>query len=115
MSRLIVKNLPKKVINCGLLVMVSFINFLFIFQISEEKLRSIFQEKGTLTDVQLKYTDDGAFRQFAFVGYQTEEEAQDAIKHFNNMFIKTSKITVEFCALLGMLHIIMFMLVFIFS
>ncbi|KAH0813088.1 hypothetical protein GEV33_009705 [Tenebrio molitor] len=81
MSRLIVKNLPKDT--------------------TEEKLRDIFQQKGTVTDVQLKYTPDGKFRQFAFVGYQLEDEAQEAIKYFNNMFVKTKKITVEHCALLG--------------
>ncbi|CAH1372547.1 unnamed protein product [Tenebrio molitor] len=81
MSRLIVKNLPKDT--------------------TEEKLRDIFQKKGTVTDVQLKYTPDGKFRQFAFVGYQLEDEAQEAIKYFNNMFVKTKKITVEHCALLG--------------
>jgi multiple RNA-binding domain-containing protein 1 len=83
MSRLIVKNLPKDT--------------------TEEKLRDIFQQKGTVTDVQLKYTPDGKFRQFAFVGYQLEDEAQEAIKYFNNMFVKTKKITVEHCALLGKL------------
>ncbi|XP_001807432.1 probable RNA-binding protein 19 [Tribolium castaneum] len=81
MSRLVVKNLPKN--------------------ITEEKLRNLFQEKGTITDVQLKYTPEGKFREFAFVGYQNENEAQEAIKHFDGMFMHTRKIKVEPCALLG--------------
>ncbi|KAH8270700.1 hypothetical protein KR044_006657 [Drosophila immigrans] len=81
MSRIIVKQLPK--------------------QISEEKLRNIFGAKGTITDLQLKYTPDGKFRQFCFVGYSSEAEAQAAIQHFNNSCIQTSRVKVESCASLG--------------
>ncbi|XP_017870342.1 PREDICTED: probable RNA-binding protein 19 [Drosophila arizonae] len=81
MSRIIVKQLPK--------------------QISEDKLRNIFGTKGTITDLQLKYTPDGKFRQFCFVGYSSEAEAQAAIKHFNNTCIQTSRVRVEPCAALG--------------
>lgn len=81
MSRIIVKQLPKN--------------------ISEEKLRTIFGTKGTITDMQLKYTPDGKFRQFCFIGYRSEEEAQEAIKYFNNTCIQTSRIKVEVCAALG--------------
>ncbi|SPP86732.1 probable RNA-binding protein 19 [Drosophila guanche] len=81
MSRIIVKQLPK--------------------HITEDKLRNIFGAKGTITDLQLKYTPDGKFRQFCFVGYSTEEEAQDAIQHFNNSCIQTSRVRVESCAALG--------------
>ncbi|CAM6031669.1 unnamed protein product, partial [Sphagnum compactum] len=77
MSRLIVKNLPKKV--------------------EEEKLRELFSQKGPVTDVQLKFTKEGKFRQFAFIGYETEEQAQEAIKFFDKTFIKTSRIIVELC------------------
>ncbi|XP_034105307.1 probable RNA-binding protein 19 [Drosophila albomicans] len=81
MSRIIVKQLPK--------------------QISEEKLRNIFGAKGTITDLQLKYTADGKFRQFGFIGYSSEAEAEAAIKHFNNTCIQTSRVKVELCASLG--------------
>ncbi|KAI4470076.1 rna binding protein [Holotrichia oblita] len=81
MSRIIVKNLPKT--------------------ITEEKLRQIFSEKGLLTDVQLKYAPNGKFRQFAFVGYQNETDAHEAIKYFNNTCIQTNKIEVTPCVLLG--------------
>ncbi|CAH0546804.1 unnamed protein product [Brassicogethes aeneus] len=81
MSRLVIKNLPKK--------------------ITEDKIRELFGQKGIITDVQLKYTPEGKFRNFGFIGYQNEKEAEDAIEYFNNMFLNTSKITVEKCALLG--------------
>ncbi|KRT79377.1 RNA binding protein, partial [Oryctes borbonicus] len=81
MSRVIVKNLPKT--------------------ITEDRLRQIFSEKGLLTDVQLKYTPDGKFRQFAFIGFQNEADAQEAIKYFHNTCIQTNKIEVAPCALLG--------------
>uniref|UniRef100_A0A1I8NPN5 RRM domain-containing protein n=1 Tax=Stomoxys calcitrans TaxID=35570 RepID=A0A1I8NPN5_STOCA len=81
MSRIIVKQLPKNV--------------------TEEKLRNLFGQKGTITDMQLKYTPDGKFRQFCFIGYQLEDEAQAAIKYFNNSTIQTSRIKVELCAKLG--------------
>ncbi|EDW92988.1 probable RNA-binding protein 19 [Drosophila yakuba] len=81
MSRIIVKQLPK--------------------HITEDKLRQIFGAQGTITDLQLKYTPDGKFRQFCFVGYSTEEEAQSAIRHFDNTCIQTIRVRVESCAALG--------------
>ncbi|KAH8259063.1 hypothetical protein KR038_012169 [Drosophila bunnanda] len=81
MSRIIVKQLPK--------------------HITEDKLRQIFGAQGTVTDLQLKYTPDGKFRQFCFVGYSSEDEAQAAIRHLNNTCIQTSRVRVESCAALG--------------
>lgn len=66
-------------------------------------MKEIFADKGTITDVQLKYTKDGQFRRFGFIGFKDEEEAKAAREHFNNSFIKTCKISVEFCAALGTL------------
>lgn len=80
MSRLIVKNLPKA--------------------ITEQKIKDLFSQKGTITDVQLKYKD-GKFRQFCFVGFAAEESAQEAVKFYDSTFIGTSKIKVEVCAVLG--------------
>ena len=71
-SRLIVKNLPPKT--------------------SEEKLKQSFSSHGLITDIQLKYTKDGKFRNFAFVGYKTEEEAQRAQSYFNNSYFGAVKI-----------------------
>jgi hypothetical protein len=38
---------------------------------------------------------DGKSRQFAFIGYRTNEEADEALKYFNNTYIDTCKITCE--------------------
>lgn len=80
MSRVIVKNLPKVV--------------------SEQKLRSLFAQKGTITDIQLKYKD-GKFRQFGYVGFLEEKSGHEAKEYFNNTFVGTNKISVELCAALG--------------
>lgn len=81
MSRLIVKNLPKNV--------------------TESKLKELFSEKGVVTDVQLKYTKDGKFRRFCFVGFKTEEEALRALEYFDKTCIDTCRISVQQCATLG--------------
>lgn len=81
MSRLIVKNLPKN--------------------ITDTKLKELFSQKGVVTDVQLKYTKDGKFRRFGFIGYKTEEQAKLAQFFFDQTYIDTCKIIVEQCAGLG--------------
>ncbi|XP_008845690.1 probable RNA-binding protein 19 isoform X1 [Nannospalax galili] len=81
MSRLIVKNLPNGM--------------------KEERFRQLFAAFGTLTDCSLKFTKDGKFRKFGFIGFKSEEEAQTALSHFNRSFIDTSRITVEFCKSFG--------------
>ena len=70
-------------------------SFLFSLQMKEERLQKLFKEVGTVTDCSLKYSKDGVFRKFAFVGFSTEEDAQKAIKHFNRSFIDTSRIAVS--------------------
>lgn len=64
-------------------------------------MREIFSQKGEVTDVQLKYTKDGKFRNFAFVGYRTEEQAGAAIDYFNGTCIRSMKIDVQLCTNLG--------------
>ncbi|XP_052736031.1 multiple RNA-binding domain-containing protein 1 isoform X2 [Vigna angularis] len=81
MSRICVKNLPKHV--------------------AEDELREFFSEKGIITDVKLMRTKDGKSRQFAFIGYRTENEAHEAIRYFNNSFLRTSKISCEVARKLG--------------
>ncbi|KAK0097935.1 hypothetical protein PV326_012614 [Microctonus aethiopoides] len=81
MSRLIVKNLPPG--------------------ITEKKFKEIFSAKGLVTDVQLKYTKEGKFRRFGFVGYKTEEQAKEALAYFDKTCIETARIIVESCAGLG--------------
>ncbi|XP_051825344.1 probable RNA-binding protein 19 [Antechinus flavipes] len=81
MSRLIVKNLPSGM--------------------KEERFRQLFAAFGTLTDCSLKFTKDGKFRKFGFIGFKSEEEAQNALDHFHRSFIDTSRVTVEFCKSFG--------------
>ncbi|CAB3220704.1 unnamed protein product [Arctia plantaginis] len=81
MSRLIVKNLPNKV--------------------TVDKLKEIFSEKGEVTDVQLKYTKDGKFRNFGFIGYRSQEQATEARDYLNGICINSMKIEVQTCANLG--------------
>ncbi|KAF7661994.1 hypothetical protein LDENG_00248920 [Lucifuga dentata] len=81
MSRLIVKNLPNGM--------------------KEERFRTMFAAFGTVTDCSLKFTKDGKFRKFGFVGFKTEEDANKALKHFNKSFVDTSRVTVEMCKAFG--------------
>lgn len=117
MSRLIIKNLPNgvstirivliscnfcgKVLSSRSIYYLIFFSVQFLFQITEKRLREIFSEKGQITDVQLKYTKDGKFRKFGFVGYHTEQDASEAIAFFHNTCIDTSRINVEMSAALG--------------
>ncbi|KAK7155672.1 hypothetical protein R3I93_010350 [Phoxinus phoxinus] len=81
MSRLIVKNLPNGM--------------------KEGRFRKMFADFGTLTDCTLKFTKDGKFRKFGFVGFKTEEDADKALKHFDKSFVDTSRVTVESCTDFG--------------
>ncbi|KAK0424762.1 hypothetical protein QR680_008836 [Steinernema hermaphroditum] len=76
MSRLIIKGLPGS--------------------ITEDKLRRHFADHGATTDCQLRYTGDGIFQHFVFVGFHTEEDAQKVANPFNNTFIGTTRITLSF-------------------
>ncbi|XP_075069988.1 putative RNA-binding protein 19 [Mixophyes fleayi] len=81
MSRLIVKNLPNGM--------------------KEDRFRDLFAAFGTLTDCTLKYTKEGKFRKFGFIGFGSEDEAKAALSHFNKSFIDTSRISVELCKSFG--------------
>ncbi|CAL8248219.1 unnamed protein product [Merluccius merluccius] len=81
MSRLIVKNLPNGM--------------------KEERFREMFAAIGTLTDCTLKFTKNGKFRKFGFVGYKSDEDAVTALQHFNRSFVDTSRVTVEMCKAFG--------------
>ena len=80
-SRIIVKNLPKK--------------------ITEEEIKQHFSQKGTVTDVKIMHKEDGRSRNFCFVGFKSEKSAKDAIKYFNQTYLKTMKISVEKAKLQG--------------
>lgn len=64
-------------------------------QMKEEHFRKMFTAFGTLTDCGLKFTKDGKFRKFGFVGFKCEEDASKALKHFNKSFVDTSRVTVS--------------------
>ncbi|TWW60369.1 RNA-binding protein 19 [Takifugu flavidus] len=81
MSRLIVKNLPNGM--------------------KEERFKSMFAAFGTVTDCSLKFTKDGKFRKFGFVGFRSEEEANRALAQLNKSFVDTSRVTVEICKAFG--------------
>ncbi|CAK8561013.1 unnamed protein product [Lathyrus sativus] len=74
MSRIFVKNLPKYV--------------------AEDRLRELFSQKGEITDVNLR-TKNGKSRQFAYIGFRTDQEAQEAIRFFNKSYLDTLRITCE--------------------
>lgn len=79
-SRLIVKGLPS---NC-----------------TEARLRALFSPYGEITDCSLKYTKDGKFRCFAFVGFTSENSAKSAISRLNDTHFGSSRITVTIVILL---------------
>ncbi|KDP32677.1 hypothetical protein JCGZ_13675 [Jatropha curcas] len=81
MSRICVKNLPKHV--------------------AEDRLREVFSRKGEITDAKLMRTKDGKSRQFAFIGFRTEREAEEAIKYFNKSYLDTCRITCEIAHQVG--------------
>ncbi|KAK1576364.1 hypothetical protein Q3G72_013264 [Acer saccharum] len=81
MSRICVKNLPKYV--------------------AEDRLREVFSQKGEITDAKLMRTKDGKSRQFAFVGFRTEQEAEEAINYFNRSFLDTCRLTCEIAHKVG--------------
>lgn len=49
----------------------------------------------------MKYTKEGVFRHFAFIGYETEQMSTDAVKFLHNTCINTNRISVENCFDLG--------------
>ena len=63
--------------------------------IEDSRLRTHFGVCGEVTDIKIVRKPDGQSRRFAFVGYKTEQEAQKALKHFQNSFMDTCKISLE--------------------
>ncbi|ODV83278.1 hypothetical protein CANARDRAFT_30056 [[Candida] arabinofermentans NRRL YB-2248] len=75
MSRIIVKGLP--------------------IYYNEEKLKAHFSKQGSVTDVKLMKKRNGESRKFAFIGYKSNKDAENAVSFFNSSFIDTSKIDVQ--------------------
>ncbi|EFO92955.1 CRE-RBD-1 protein [Caenorhabditis remanei] len=80
-TRLIVKNLPS---TC-----------------TEQQLRKFFEKYGKISDASLKYTKEGKFRGFAFVGFLDEGSASNAIAKSNQTFFNSKRLTVEECRPFG--------------
>lgn len=75
MSRIIVKNIPKNS--------------------TENELKDFFSSKGDVTDVKIISTKDGKSRNFAYIGFKSENQAKVAIKYYNNSYLKTNRLNVE--------------------
>ena len=67
-SKLIIKNIPKSA--------------------KEKDLLEFFQKFSTVTNVQLKKTREGVARSFAFVGFNSEEEAELCKTKLDKCFLK---------------------------
>jgi len=80
-TRLIVKNIPA------------------FFE--EKDLVEVFEKKGGITDCKIMRTKSGKSRKFAFVGYKTEDDASKAREFFNNTYLTTLRIQVEFAKPIG--------------
>ncbi|KAA0183689.1 hypothetical protein HAZT_HAZT006917 [Hyalella azteca] len=62
--------------------------------VTQDKLCEHFKTQGLITDSKLAFRD-GIFRGFAFVGFESPEQAKAAVKTFNNTYFHNSKIVVE--------------------
>ena len=63
--------------------------------VTENELKSIFDQYGTVTNVQLKRNANGKSRKFAFVGFSLDESGLNACSKMNNSFIKGARVKVE--------------------
>lgn len=48
-----------------------------------------------MTDISLKFTPEGKFRRFGFVGFESAEQAFEAQAYFDKTFMGTSRLHVE--------------------
>lgn len=62
---------------------------------TEKDLLELFSQKGEVTDCKILRTSSGISRRFAFIGFKTASQANDAMKYFNNSYLYTSKIHIE--------------------
>ncbi|TNJ27863.1 putative Polyadenylate-binding protein [Giardia muris] len=75
MSRLFVRNLPKRA--------------------TEADVRAHFAPFGTLSDVRLVMTEDGKSRRVAYVGYVEQNAGERAMSQLNNTYVLTSRISID--------------------
>jgi cold-inducible RNA-binding protein len=66
------------------------------FSTTEDTLRTLFTEVGSVTDVALiKDRDTGSSKGFAFITMSTQAEAESAIKRFNGYNLENREIKVN--------------------
>jgi multiple RNA-binding domain-containing protein 1 len=65
----------------------------------------VFTSFGEVTDVKIMKTADGRSRRFGFVGFRSDKEARAARDHFDNTYIDTAKVSVEFALPVGSVDI----------
>ncbi|KAM0675947.1 putative RNA-binding protein 19 [Gurleya vavrai] len=70
--RIIVKNLP--------------------VNIKSDRLKNEFSKVGTVTDISFPKNNN---RTFCFIGYKTQEEAKNAVKHFNKSYLMNIRLKVD--------------------
>ena len=75
MTRICVKNLPKR--------------------LDERELRNLFSFTGEVTDAKVIRDKEGKSRQFAFVGFRSDSDAALACKKLNGTYVGTSRVQVE--------------------
>lgn len=88
MSRLIIKNLPPYLTPEAL-------RKHFSGQVVKNTPSTSSLKTFTLTDAKIAYKPDGTSRRFGFVGFKTEEEAEEAKQWFDRSFIDSMRIGVE--------------------
>ena len=66
------------------------------FSTTEDDLRNLFAQAGTVTSVALiKDRDTGSSKGFAFIEMGTQSEAEDAIKKFNSYSLDSRELKVN--------------------
>lgn len=59
-------------------------------------LSSLIPLPSQVTDAKIVRTKDGKSRQFAFVGFGSENDAKEALTYYNSTFLDTSRIQVQY-------------------
>jgi RNA recognition motif-containing protein len=66
------------------------------YDVTEDDLRTMFAQAGTVTDIYLvKDRDTGSSKGFAFVEMGTQSEAEEAIKQFNGAMLGNRELKVN--------------------
>lgn len=56
-----------------------------------------FSQKGHIRNIQLMFNIENDYCYFALIKFETEEEANTALKHYNNTYQYSSRISIEKC------------------